>query len=184
MVIDGPLTWRIRRATDADAPALALLAQATFLEAYAGLVPVADMLAHGAAQNSAEAFRKYLAEGASIWLAEAEGTHAPLGFAMLCQSELPGAVPGDIELRRIYVLQRCQGGGLAAALMEQIIAAAQGCRRLVLGVNADNERAQAFYRKQGFEPAGTRNFTVGAAEFHDYIYARALTGRAEPAPNA
>lgn len=177
MAIDGPLKWRIRRAAEADTPALALLAQATFLEAYAGLVPVADMLAHGAAHNSAAAFCKYLAAGASIWLAEAEGTRAPLGFALLCQSDLPGAEPGDIELRRIYVLERCQGSGLAAALMDCVIAAAQGNRRLVLGVNADNSRAQAFYLKQGFEPAGIRSFTVGAMVFDDYIYARPLTAK-------
>ena len=184
MAIDGPLGWQIRKAEVSDAQALALLAQATFLEAYAGLVPVADMLAHGAEQNSAAAFAKYLAEGATIWLAEAECTHAPLGFALLCRSDLPEAEPGDIELRRIYVLQRCQGSGLAAVLIERAIASAAGHRRLVLGVNADNSRAQAFYRKHGFAIAGMRNFTVGTAEFHDYIYARALTGAAHQAAQA
>ena len=184
MAIDGPLKWHIRSAVEADAPALALLAQATFLEAYAGLVPVADMLAHGAVQNSAEAFGNYLAESASIWLAEAEGTRAPLGFAMLCQSDLPGAEPGDIELRRIYVLQRCQGSGLAAALIDRAVVAAAGYRRLVLGVHADNSRAQAFYQKHGFAIAGTRTFTVGTAEFRDYIYARPLAGAARQAAQA
>ena len=184
MAIDGPLKWRIRLAAEPDAPALALLAQATFLETYAGLVPVADMLAHGAAQNSAEAFCNYLAESASIWLAEAERTRAPVGFAMLCQSDLPGAEPGDIELRRIYVLQRCQGSGLAAALIDHAVVAAAGYRRLVLGVHADNSRAQAFYQKHGFAIAGTRTFTVGTAEFHDYIYARPLAGAAHQAAQA
>ena len=184
MAIDGPLGWEIREAGAADNPALALLAQATFLETYAGLVPVTDMLAHGASQNSAEAFSRYLTDGATIWLAEAERTRAPIGFALLCRSDLPGAEPGDVELRRIYVLQRCQGSGLAAALIDRAVVSAAGYRRLVLGVHADNSRAQAFYQKHGFAIAGTRTFTVGTAEFHDYIYARPLTGAARQAAQA
>ncbi len=184
MQIDGPIDWRIREAMPTDAPALALLAQATFLEAYASLVPVADMLAHGAGPNSVEAFARYLAGDARIWLAEDRGTAAPVGFALLCASDMPGALAGDIELRRIYVLHRCQGSGLAAALLGEVIAAAQNHARLVLGVNADNARAQAFYRKQGFVVAGRRDFTVGTAVYDDFIYARPLGGAARRATRA
>lgn len=184
MDIDGPIDWSICAAAATDAPALALLAQATFLEAYAMLVPVADMLAHGAAQNSAAAFSRYMADGARIWLAEAADTAAPVGFALLCESNLPGAKAGDIELRRIYVLQRCQGSGLAAALLDHVIRAAAGHQRLVLGVNVNNARAQAFYRKQGFAISGRRTFTVGTASYDDYVYARSLDGATLRSPKS
>lgn len=175
MSIHAALSWTIRPATAEDADALAMVAQATFLEAYAGLVSGADMIAHAASQNSASAMRDAIASGAQVWLAEAEGTRAPIGFAVLVPSTLPGAEPGDIELKRIYVLDRCQGTGLAAALLKTVVAASQGQRRLTLGVNRDNEKAQGFYRKNGFAIAGTRTFTVGTTTFDDYIYARPLT---------
>lgn len=174
MGIEGPLAARIRPATADDAAALALVAQTTFLEAYAALVQVADMIAHCETQNSAAAFRTSLAEGSRAWLVEAETTGAPLGFALLTKSALPDPQPGDIELKRIYLLDRCQGQGLAGELLDVVIAGAAGHRRLVLGTNRDNERALGFYRKTGFEIIGTRQFTVGHQQFDDYILAKPL----------
>lgn len=174
MGIEGPLSARIRAATAADAAALALVAQATFLEAYAALVQVADMIAHCETQNSAAAFRAELAEGSRAWLIEAEITGAPLGFALLTRSALPDPQEGDIELKRIYLLDRCKGRGLAGNLLDVVIAGATGHRRLVLGTNRDNERALGFYRKSGFEIIGTRQFTVGNEQFDDYILAKPL----------
>lgn len=176
MGIHGPLDWAIRAATPDDAEALAMVAQATFLEAYAGLVSGPDMVAHARTQNSAEAMRECLAGGGRIWIAEARGTRAPIGFAMLVAATFDDALPGDIELKRIYVLDRCQGTGLAQALLDLVVAASAGHARLVLGVNRDNLKAQGFYRKHGFAIAGERTFTVGATTFDDYIYARPLTG--------
>ncbi|WP_296678480.1 GNAT family N-acetyltransferase [Novosphingobium sp.] len=174
MGIDGPLEWRIRPAGPDDGAALALVAQATFLEAYAGLVQVGDMLAHCASQNSAEAFRSALDEGAKAWLVEAVKTGAPLGFALLMRSALPDPQPGDIELKRIYLLDRCKGQGLAGDLLGIVVAGAAGYRRLMLGTNKDNERALGFYRKSGFKVVGTRTFTVGTETFDDYILAKPL----------
>lgn len=174
MVIEGPLAARIRPATAHDAAALALVAQATFLEAYAGLVQVADMIAHCETQNSAAAFRAAITEGSRAWLVEAEQTDAPVGFALLTKSALPDPQDGDIELKRIYLLDRCQGHGLALELLDVVIAGAAGHRRLVLGTNRDNLRALGFYRKTGFEIIGTRTFTVGREQFDDYILAKPL----------
>jgi ribosomal protein S18 acetylase RimI-like enzyme len=174
MSIHGPLDWSIRPASAADAAALALVAQATFLEAYAGLTSIEDILAHAERNNSQAAFEQALAEGARVWIAEAQGTRAPLGFAMLTASGLADAQPGDIELRRIYVLDRCQGTGLAKGLLDVVVAASAGHTRLMLGVNRDNQRAQGFYRKHGFALAGTRTFTVGAATYDDFLYAKWL----------
>ena len=174
MAIDGPLEARIRPAGPDDAAALALVAQATFLEAYAGLVQAADIIAHCETQNSTAAFRAALADGSRAWLVEAVTTDAPLGFALLAKSALPDPQDGDIELKRIYLLDRCQGQGLAAQLLDTVIAAAAAHRRLVLGTNRDNARALGFYRKTGFDVIGTRSFTVGAQQFDDFILAKPL----------
>lgn len=167
--------WHIREAGPDDAAAVALVGAATILETYAGLLQRADMLAFCDGEHSAEAYRRYLDKGARIWLAEAEGTRAPLGYAMLSAPELDDALPGDIELKRIYTLTRMQGTGLGAALMAAATEGTSGHRRLLLGVNAKNTRALAFYRKQGFEVIGTRRFLVGSVEHDDFVLARELT---------
>ena len=53
-------------------------------------------------------------------------------------------------------------------------ATSMGCGRLLLGTNADNQRAIAFYRRNGFVEAGTRTFQVGSQCCCDAIFARAL----------
>ena len=54
----------------------------------------------------------------------------------------------------IYVTEPYRGSGLADRLMERAAADArdQDCGELRLDVDVDNDRARAFYEKQGFEP--------------------------------
>ncbi|HRE35136.1 MAG TPA: GNAT family N-acetyltransferase, partial [Sphingopyxis terrae] len=73
-----------------------------------------------------------------------------------------------------YSLSRFHGSGLGAALMRCALHAAAGHRRLLLGVYARNERALAFYRKQGFVDVGTRQFNVGGKFYDDRVLARPL----------
>ena len=84
------------------------------------------------------------------------------------------AEPGDIELKKIYLLSRFHGSGIAGRLFEAALTGAAGHDRLLLGVKQDNERAIAFYRKQGFEQIATRRFDVGGTFYDDVVLARAL----------
>ncbi len=170
---------RLRLAAPADAPALALVASATFLETFADIIAGPDIVAHVAANNSAEKFGDWIGDAENrLWIAERKATAAPIGYALLTAPDLPDIVTGadDAELKRIYILSRYHGGGLAGRMMEAVIAEAKamGKTRLLLGVYAANDRALAFYRKQGFGIVGDRRFQVGAALFEDKIMARAL----------
>lgn len=170
---EGP-TWTIREAGEDDAAALALIGAATFLETFAGILDGAAIVAHCAAQHEESAYRAWLASGARAWLAEAQPGGAPIGFALVARPDLDAAAEGDIELKRIYSLSRFHGSGLGAALMREAVAAAEGHHRLLLGVYARNERALAFYRKQGFVDIGTRRFNVGGKLYDDRVLARPL----------
>ena len=167
--------WSIRAATPNDADALALIGAATFLEAFAEVIEGRDIVAHGASAHSAETYRKYLAAGGAAWLAET-ALGAPVGYALNTAPDLPGMAEGDRELKRIYVLSRWHGSGLAAALMERSIAEAEGHARLLLGVYKHNERALAFYAKHGFTPIAERVFRVGQTDHEDLVLARPLRG--------
>ena len=166
--------WTIREAGVDDAQALALIGAATFLETFAGILDGDAIAGHCAAQHSAAAYHACLRDGARAWIGEAQPGGAPIGFALVGKPDLAAAVEGDIELKRIYSLSRFHGSGLGAALMRQAVEAASGHRRLLLGVYAQNDRALAFYRKQGFVDLGTRQFNVGGKLYDDLVLARPL----------
>lgn len=168
---------QIRRARPDDAPLIALVAAATFLETFAEVIVGADIVAHCANRNSARSYQAALAEAEyALWVAETS-TGAPVGFAMLTPPDLPVAVtPQDIELKRIYLLSAFHGEGAGRALMDAAVAeaVARGKSRLLLGVAIDNFRALAFYRAAGFVQIGTRQFPVGDAVYDDVVLARTL----------
>ena len=168
----------IRRAGLDDAERLSQIGAATFLETYSELIDGANMTAHCARQHSRSAYEAYLADPAcAAWLAELTETGAPIGYALNCPPDLPiAAEPGDIELKRIYVLSRFHGTGAGKRLMEAAAddARARGAPRLLLGTYQDNRRAIAFYRKHEFELAGTRQFLVGERLYDDVVLARRL----------
>ena len=170
------MAWRVRRAEALDAEALALVASATFLDAFAGVLDGDDIVAHCRAHNSPEAFESWIGDPESaIAIAEAMPGNAPLGYTLLTAPDLPIEIATtDIELKRIYTLSRWHGAGMGAALMKQALddAADLGKTRVLLGVYGDNARARAFYERQGFTLAGERRFLVGNTWHDDVIYSR------------
>ena len=164
----------VRMCTADDAPRLALVGGATLLDAYAGFLPGDALMLHAAKHHHRAAYEAELARPHSrAWLAEVAPAAAPVGYAMLTAPDLPAELigPGDLELRRIYVLSRFHGAGVARELMEAAIAAAreQGAPHLLLGLHPENHRAMAFYRKHGFERVGTRRFHLGQTPFEDPV---------------
>ena len=157
---------------------LSLAACACFLEAYAGILAGADIVAHCGKNNAPEAFAKYLAQPTTrCVVAEAEPGDAPVGYTMCCEPDLPVATtPGDYELRRIYLLHRFQGVGMGRVLMDDAIERARdlGRTRLLLGVYGRNQDAIRFYEKAGFQQIGERYFTVGSTTHHDAVMGRAV----------
>jgi ribosomal protein S18 acetylase RimI-like enzyme len=169
----------LKRATAADAAALSLVASACFLETFAGLLEGPDIVAHCAKANHQDAFRAWAeAAGNRVVVAEIASGGAPIGYTVLTTPDLPAieTSSADIELRRIYTLSRAHGTGLGPALMAQALldARAMGGERMLLGVYAGNERARAFYEKQGFIKVGERQYQVGATLCDDVIYALQL----------
>jgi ribosomal protein S18 acetylase RimI-like enzyme len=173
------MQFSIRRAAAGDEAALALVAQAVFLETFAGGVDGQDILAHVRDKCGEAYFRAALNQPASaLWLAELAPGAAPIGYAQVTAPDLPVQIEaGDLELKRIYVLPRFHGTQIGRDLMDGALAFAReaGAPRLLIGVKADNNRALSFYRRLGFAEIGTRAFHVGANDYHDLILARPLS---------
>ena len=169
---NAALRWSLRACVAGDAERLALVGAATFLESYAGTLGGEDILLHCRKQHAIEKYEAWLADaGAACCLVEAEGG-APVGYAVLCGPDLPVPLePGDLELKRIYMLHRFQGGGAGGALMQWSKQKARdmGAPRLLLGVYGKNEAALSFYARQGLERVGTRQFLVGTTVYDDFV---------------
>ncbi len=162
-----------------DESALSLVAQASFLETFAGIIDGKDILVHCANQHSESVYRSWLAsDDTKIWIAEISPGGAPVGYLVLTSPHLPIADPraDDLEIKRIYLLHAFQGTGIGKRLMQEALADARArdCRRLLLGVYSQNANAIAFYEKLGFVKVGTRRFKVGSSYYDDYVFALAL----------
>jgi ribosomal protein S18 acetylase RimI-like enzyme len=170
--------FTIRRGTPADAAPLAEFGARTFFETFAVDNTPDDMAKHLASAWSPALQDAELRDPLLETLLAVERGGALAGFAQLRAEYAPACVPTDnaIELKRFYVDRPWQGRGLARALMVEVerAARARGARELWLGVWERNERAQAFYRKCGFEKVGTQIFVVGNDPQTDHVMLRAL----------
>lgn len=75
-----------------------------------------------------------------------------VGFAAAQTTPEPDAVRPE-ELTTFYVLARAHGTGAGQALLDTVLAD----RPASLWVAADNPRAHAFYRRNGFTPDGAES---------------------------
>lgn len=158
--------FQLRDAGDDDAVRLAEFGASTFYESFAADNTPEDMRRH---LESAFSPQKQLQEirspGIDTLIVADESGHWA-GFAQLRAGKVSEGVPrqGSIELWRFYVDKAWHGQGIAAQLMEgaKQRARRRGASSLWLGVWERNARAQAFYRKHGFDPVGRQVFVVGS----------------------
>jgi len=170
--------FAIRRGVPTDASVLAEFGARTFYETFAADNTPEDMSRHLASAWS-PALQAAELEDPQLETLLAVGPDGALaGFAQLRAQHAPACVATrhPIELKRFYVDRPWQGRGLARALMSEVEQAARrrGARELWLGVWERNERAQAFYRKCGFEKVGTQIFVVGSDPQTDNVMLREL----------
>ncbi len=154
----------IRRATPADAALLSALAEQTFVEAFGHLYPEQDLRDFIDESYSVERQRVILSTpGYAVWLLEHDGT--AVGHAAAGPCGLPNAdvMPGDGELKRLYVLAAWQGTGWGGKLFQAALdwLLADGPRTLWIGVWSQNLGAQRFYARHGFSKVGEHTFPVG-----------------------
>jgi ribosomal protein S18 acetylase RimI-like enzyme len=177
-VVSQAAAVHIRRATAADAEALAEIGARTFYETFAADNTPEDMRLFLTSTWSPELQRaEILDEGLDTLLAcDARG--ALVAFAQVRVAKPPAGivVRAPVELKRFYVDKPWHGTGLARTLMEaaEQAARARGGREFWLGVFQRNERALAFYRKCGFREVGTQIFVVGTDPQKDYVMLRDL----------
>ena len=167
----------IRPARDGDAAALARFAGRTFRETFEADNTAEDMTLYLANNYSPERQREEIRDPDIITLLAEDGRRLA-GYVQLHRGAAPDCVAGEapIEIRRFYVDRDWQGRGVARTLMVASLEAAlqRGTRTVWLAVWERNLRAQAFYRKCGFEDCGAKEFLLGRDRQTDRVMVRAV----------
>ena len=170
---------KTRTPTVDDAGTLAALASEVFAEAYATAFPTEQaLLSYVRVAFAPSAIEEEL-RVSSVWYRLGLDRDVPAGFIKMEKSK--PLVPLDpdaetIELSKLYVLSRFHGSGMADQLMEEGLgyANAHGVGVVWLCVWERNPRAQAFYRRWGFNVVGEVVIPLDAVPFRDLVMTRVL----------
>jgi ribosomal protein S18 acetylase RimI-like enzyme len=167
----------IRKASVSDTSLLAELGARTFSSAFAADNTTEDMADYLATNFTHERVAQELCDADStFFIAEVEGES--VGYAKVRGDEAPSCVTDNktIELVRLYILPAYFGRGVGEALMRACMDEARqaGFQTIWLGVWENNHRAQAFYRKFGFQIVGEHIFQLGSDAQIDKIMECAL----------
>jgi ribosomal protein S18 acetylase RimI-like enzyme len=166
----------IRRASVADAAALAVITERTFTETFGHLYPPEDLAEYIGGICTPAACRKLLDDpGVGAWLIGADGS-APVGYATAggCKLPVQNREPNAGEIRQLYVLATHQNQRLGARLLDASLGwlAEQNFSPLYIGVWSQNYGAQRFYERYGFKKVAEYGFPVGKTVDHEFILKR------------
>jgi ribosomal protein S18 acetylase RimI-like enzyme len=168
----------VRRATPADARAIAEVTVASWQAAYHGILP-APFLAALSVEARQKAWHEMLSrdEGGRTpaWVAEDSGS---VGGFIGCGPPRDADVLAPAgEVYAIYVRPERWRSGLGRSLLDAATTYFQtaGARAMVLWVLEANARARAFYEAMGWHPdGGRREFEMGGAGTTELRYRRGL----------
>lgn len=152
-----------RDANLGDGAVLGGIARATFIQFFGALYSLENLTAFLATTTNATYAAELAEPGIEVRFAQAAGS--PIGFCKIGPLTLPGpgAAPGAIELRQLYIFKPWHGTGVAAVLTQWALdrAKARGAPEIWLSVFTDNPRGRKFYARFGFAEIAPYAFKVG-----------------------
>lgn len=131
----------VRPATNSDVEAIQRVGLLTWPPAYLPISNASYVLANLQAWWTAESVRESIVSYTTL-VAEDDG--AVVGTTTL------GEFEGDSVVWKIYVLPDRQGTGVGQALMDAALKSVSADRDVLIEFVEGNERARAFYEKNGF----------------------------------
>ncbi|MDC0686975.1 GNAT family N-acetyltransferase [Mitsuaria sp. RG] len=170
-----PIT--LRKALPQDALCLAALGIQVFLDTYA-TEGIRDAIAQEALESfSPENLSKVIARpGTLITLAEVDDHLVGFAQVALNTNHERIASPRAGELQRLYLQERFTGQGIGYRLLEAAEQQARldGASLLWATVWAGNDRALAFYPRQGYEHFGSQPYTFQNETHENQLFGKFL----------
>jgi len=169
------MAFTIRPVAERDLTAVAHLHQRSRSAAYSGFLPAAALEAVPMASMVVYWEERWRYERDNHRMTVATEHGEIVGFTYLG----PDEEPETGILHAIHVSPDAQGRGVGGALMADALEklAADGWRRAVLWVLAENAHARAFYERGGWAPDGeARDEYIGPTVVNQVRYARPLKG--------
>jgi ribosomal protein S18 acetylase RimI-like enzyme len=172
---------KVRRARRDDATQLAVIAEKTFRDTFAGVNSPEDMDLHCRTRYSEAIQAKEIADRDRVTLLCEDGGRL-VGFAQLRLGKALSCVVADAagEIQRLYVISEFQGKGIAHDLMNACMDEMTGHRSDVVwrGGWERNPKASAFYRKFGAREVCAHIFPLGNDPQRDVVMARPVVDSA------
>jgi GNAT superfamily N-acetyltransferase len=167
-----PPDLTMRFGSPADGGCLAALGSQTWLHTYAteGIRPTIARFVQE--HLSAAAFRLQLERSDAFTLVAVVNRHL-VGYAVVeVAKPCPAQSTALTHLDKLFVQEHFLGMGIGHALLEEVRTEAgrrTGSPALWLTVNSRNQRAQAFYARQGFVDIGSMNFDLYGEQHENRI---------------
>lgn len=151
---------QVRPAKIDDAPAIAVVHDASWREAYRGIIPGKE-LERIIARRDAHWWRKAILRGSNMLVLDFEDTIA--GYATYGRNRI-ASMPFRGEIFELYLLPEFQGLGFGRSLFEAARRdlARYGYSNILVWALKDNERAVQFYLKLGGRPNRSANEVFGS----------------------
>lgn len=173
--MDAGMRGGMRRATVADAAAIARIHVDTWRSAYAGMLPDAYLVGLHRGRQAAGWRRQLAADrGASLTLVMEEAGTGIVGFAgagPVRPHDLPAGSTVRGEVYTLYVDSDAQGRGYGRALLQGVMASLFGndLGGIVVWVLAPNP-ARFFYEAMGGTPLATRRERFAGTDLEEVAY--------------
>ena len=169
----GAPALTIRNAVPADCAALAALSRKTFTDKFGHLYRAQDLADFLAESHGEAVYHGWLSDPAML-IRVAEAPSGNLAAYLLCGPlSLPAekALPGAVELKRLYVDQPLQGHGLGNRFIREALdwARSVAAPEIYLSVYSGNADAQRLYARHGWEKVGEFIFPVGQHQDLEFL---------------
>ena len=147
----------LRRLDESDLPAFVDELYLPFAREMATIDDYNELTEEGTVREESLAYRRdQLSDpDTRVWVAESDdGALAGYACASLEESAPIFTRGATLSLAELYVVPDHRGDGVADALFDRAagLGRERDCERLGLSMNAENERARAFYERRGLEP--------------------------------
>ncbi|MEN0087648.1 MAG: GNAT family N-acetyltransferase [Pseudomonadota bacterium] len=162
-------TIDIRRAGSKDASSIAAVHDASWREAYSGIIP-AKALQRMVQRRGVSWWATALRRGVEILVLEVGDDI--VGYATMGRNRV-ATLDYDAEIYEIYLKPEYQGLGFGRRLFQATrqALASQGRKRVIVWALSDNERAEAFYHGLGGRAVATGHEAFDGEQLEKCAYA-------------